>query len=113
MYFSYQRCEAKMIPLKFTLTVQQIIWTSCLLLHFGRGEITQHKFKAAVFEHAVIFPETQKEVVTREKALALMKRNLAVYEEQAAEAANKVSTLGRRGDGGHANFTAPVTYLPF
>ena len=50
------------------------------------------KFKAAVYEHAVILPEDPKEVVCREEALRLMQQNLAVYSQQAAEAKRQVFT---------------------
>ncbi|XP_070206890.1 pantetheinase-like [Littorina saxatilis] len=47
--------------------------------------LTRSKFKAAVYEHAVILPDDPKKIVSREEALQLMRRNLAVYAEQAAE----------------------------
>ncbi|XP_076472318.1 LOW QUALITY PROTEIN: pantetheinase-like [Babylonia areolata] len=44
------------------------------------------KFKAAVYEHAVILPQDPEEIVTRAEALRVMQQNLDVYAVQAAEA---------------------------
>ena len=48
------------------------------------------RFKAAVYEHAVILPADPKQVVSRQEALRLMQQNLAVYSRQAAEAKRQV-----------------------
>ncbi|XP_069137783.1 pantetheinase-like [Argopecten irradians] len=44
-------------------------------------------FKAAVYEHAVIFPPQRSRVLSRDTALTVMKKNLDVYGEQCVEAA--------------------------
>lgn len=49
-------------------------------------QLPRRRFKAAVYEHEVILPEDPKEIVSRDTALTLMKKNLAVYELQAAKA---------------------------
>ncbi|XP_069137782.1 pantetheinase-like [Argopecten irradians] len=44
-------------------------------------------FKAAVYEHAVIFPPQRSRVLSRDASLSVMKNNLDVYREQCMEAA--------------------------
>ncbi|XP_033749183.1 pantetheinase-like [Pecten maximus] len=44
-------------------------------------------FKAAVYEHAVIFPPQRSRVLSRDSALTVMKKNLDVYNEKCKEAA--------------------------
>ncbi|XP_060079033.1 pantetheinase-like [Ylistrum balloti] len=50
-------------------------------------------FKAAVYEHAVIFPPNRIVVLSRDAALKVMKRNLDVYIEQCKEAATQKAEL--------------------
>ncbi|KAL8610006.1 hypothetical protein ACOMHN_029499 [Nucella lapillus] len=52
----------------------------------SNGASPRSKFKAAVYEHAVILPRDPKAIVTRAEALSLMRQNLDVYAVQAAEA---------------------------
>ena len=47
-------------------------------------------YKAAVYEHDVIFPADRSRVVTRIEALKVMMKNLQVYSEQCHKASDQV-----------------------
>jgi hypothetical protein len=48
------------------------------------------KFRAAVYEHKVIYPGSRSKVVTRQQALIDMQKNLQIYQEQSMTASSKV-----------------------
>ncbi|XP_053404142.1 pantetheinase-like [Mercenaria mercenaria] len=46
------------------------------------------QFRAAVYEHDVLYPSDRSKVTTRQQALSLMEKNLQIYKEQTTKAAN-------------------------
>lgn len=76
------------VTLRALLVVVLVLYS--LPLVCANQRLPRGKFKAAVYEHAVILPEDPKQIVSRAEALQLMQQNLAVYSQQAAEAKRQV-----------------------
>lgn len=61
-----------------------------LLFCLGETESAGDSYVAAVYEHRVILNPNPRVPVTRREALIHMQKNLDIYEEQAAKAAQQV-----------------------
>ncbi|KAK7486120.1 hypothetical protein BaRGS_00022586 [Batillaria attramentaria] len=79
--------ETGYIPFAAMVMLMFLLLWDC---HLCKADPTRTKFKAAVYEHAVFLPEDMHTVVSRQEALRVMRQNLAVFSEQAAEAKRQV-----------------------
>ena len=70
---------------KLPITISSLVVYDVLLIEKG------YSYKAAVYEHSVIFLADRTRVVNRTDALEIMKKNLFVYSEQCKQASEEVT----------------------
>lgn len=72
---------------------QSSLYVFVFVLMVGRRSLALETYTAAVYEHAVILPETAEKPVSYEEALKLMNKNIDVLEEAIETAAKQVQMI--------------------
>ena len=76
------------------VAIRFFVQALCFMFGFSSLDTGQlERFKAAVYEHAVIMPENRTVVVNRSQALELMYANLELYAEQVFMAKKQVTFI--------------------